>query len=115
VLRIDGIADAALHFDAEDEGVQEVAPAHPPCLRQRQERGGDRPGRMDDGFQMRVVEIEDVRGNAVDERGVQEVELVAAAEDCGLARSRERAHRRQRAVDRRMDGAADGAPGPVEE
>jgi hypothetical protein len=63
---------------------------------------------------MRVVEIEHVRGDAVDERRMQEVELVAAAEHARLTRPDERLDRCKGVVDRRVDGAADGAAGPIE-
>ncbi len=70
---------------------------------------------MNDGFQMSVVVIEDVAGNAVDESRVHDVETLAAAEQGSLRRSRERRKRRYRDIDGLMMGSADGDADPVEQ
>src|SRR5262249_2891759 len=45
-----------------------------------------RPGGMDDRRELRVVVIEDVRADAVDQRRVQDVEAVLSPPDAGLRR-----------------------------
>ena len=60
VVRIDRVADPALGLDAEHQRVQEILARHRLHFRQREDGGGDRPGRMDDRLQMRVVVVEDV-------------------------------------------------------
>src|SRR3546814_6568686 len=67
VIRIDGIADAALHLDADDQRGQQLAARQRADLRQRQQRRGDRPGRVDAGLQVGVVVVEPVRGDAVED------------------------------------------------
>ena len=49
VVRVDGVADAAFHLDAEDQtrGVEEVLPGDRPVLGQRHQGGGHRPGTRD--------------------------------------------------------------------
>src|SRR5690606_1302248 len=54
VLRIDGIADPALDLDADEEGGDEVPAGDATRLRHGEERGSDRPRRMDDGLEVRV-------------------------------------------------------------
>ena len=58
-------------------------------FREREDRRGDRPGRMDDGLQVRVVEVEHVRADAVHQRGVQDVHPLAAAEHAAPVRAPE--------------------------
>src|SRR5262249_46004785 len=106
---VDRVADAALGFYAEDEGVQEVAAADRTMLGQSEDRRGDRAGRMDDGFQMRVVEVEDMAGNAVEQGGMEDVEPVRAPEHARLRGADEGAERGQRDVEGRMRRATDRA------
>ena len=84
VAGIDGVADAALDLDAEHERVQELRSRDRRVLRQREDRRRDRAGRVDHGLEMRVVEVERVRRDAVHQRRVQDVEPLAAAEHGGL-------------------------------
>ena len=90
---VDGVADAAFHLHAQHQGVQEVAPGDGPILRERQDRRSHRTGRMDDGPEVRVVVIEDVRGDAVHQGRVQNVHALLAAEDGGLRRAGKRRER----------------------
>ena len=113
VRGIDSVADPAFDLDAKDEGVQELSARHRQALRQRQERRGNGTCRMDDGLQMRVVEIEDVARNAVEERGIEDVDPFGAAQNAALRRPENGLHRSQRAVDRLVTAAADGAARPV--
>ena len=55
-----GIADPALDFGTQDEGVQHRRPGQPALFRQRQRRRRDRRRGMDDRAQMRVVVVEQV-------------------------------------------------------
>ena len=80
VVRVHDVADAAGDVDAEHQRVDHLAPAGAAPLGQRQHRRGDRPGGMDDRLQVGVVEVEGVRGDAVDERGARHVDLLGAAE-----------------------------------
>ena len=57
---IDGVADAALDLRAEDERVKEVAAGDRLQFRQRENRGRDEGRRMNDGLEVRVVEVQDV-------------------------------------------------------
>ncbi len=90
-------------------------PARADVLGQRQHRRGHRAGRMDDGLQVRVVEVEGVRADAVDQRGAGHVDLLAR----GRARwpaARAAASAPRPARPRRLVvGGADGAAEPVEE
>src|SRR5262249_48147132 len=81
----------------------------------REQGGGHRAGRVDDRLQVRVVEVEGVRGDAVDERGARHVDLLAAARDGGLRRGLQFGDGGQRGVGRFVLRRADGATEPVEE
>ena len=115
VRGIDGVADAAFDFDAEHQGVQEIAPADRAVLGQRQDGRGHRTGGMDDGPQVRVVEIEDVRADAVHQRGVQHVHAFVAAEHGGLRGPGEWRERGDRDVDGLVARSADRAADPVQQ
>jgi hypothetical protein len=81
VARVYRVADPALDFDADDERIHEGGSWNGLVLRQRHDRGRHGARRMDHGAQVRVVEVEGVRRHAVDQRGVEDVEPVAAAQD----------------------------------
>ncbi len=115
VIGIDRVADPAFGFDAEHQRVEKILARHRLHLRQRQDRRGDRAGRMDDGFQMGVVIVEDVARHAVDESGIHDVKALPAAEQRSLMRPRERRERRRRDVHRLVVRAADGDAHPVEQ
>ena len=90
-------------------------PLDPDVLGERERRRRDRPGRMDDRLEVRVVEVERVRRDAVQERGARHVDALAAAEDRRLRRRRELLHGGERRVERRMARRADRAAEPVHE
>ncbi len=64
----DGIADPARDFRAQDEGVQHRGAGQAALLREGECGWGNRGGGMDDGPQVRVVVVEKVSGDCVDER-----------------------------------------------
>ena len=74
-----------------------------------------RAGRMNDGLQMRVVEVEGVRGDAVDQRSAGHVDFFAATGQGGLFGRLQHRDRSQRGVGSFMMGGADGAAKPVHE
>jgi len=80
VRRVDGVADPALDFDADHERVEEFGAGDGTVLRQGEDRRGNRTGRMDDGLEVRVVEVEHVRADAVHQRRVQNVHPFATSE-----------------------------------
>ena len=112
---IDGVADAAFHFHADDEGVQQLGAAQGLIFRHGKNRRGDGAGGMDDGLQMGVVEVEHVARDAVEQGGVHHVEMLAAAQDRGLSGACEGGQRRDGAVQRLVTRATDGAAHPVQE
>ena len=57
---IDGHADTALGFDAEDECVHEIFAARVLSFAEGEDRRCDRPRRVNDGLEVRVVVIEHV-------------------------------------------------------
>ena len=111
----DCVADAALGVDPQDEGVQELRAAHRPIFSQREQRGGYRHRRMNDGAQVRVVEIEPVGKGPVDARRGQRIETLAAAEQRRLRLARKLAQRSKQALDRFVAAAADRTAEPVED
>jgi hypothetical protein len=115
VVGIHGIADAAAHVDAQHQRVDQGAAAGAGVLGQRQQRAGHRTGRMDDGLEVRVVEVEGVRADAVDQRRAGHVHALAPAEQGGLRRGLKRLHRRQRGAGSVVVRGADGAADPVDE
>ena len=86
MLGIDHVACAARDVDAEDQRVDELAAGRPDVLGQRERRRCDRSRRMDDRLEVRVVEVEGMRRDAVDERGARNVDALAAAEHRRLRR-----------------------------
>ncbi|MNN14600.1 hypothetical protein D3C81_1276740 [compost metagenome] len=115
VVRIHGVAHAAGHVDAQHHGIGHGAAAGAGVLGQRQHGGGHRAGRVDDGLQVRIVEIERMRGNAIHQRGAGHVHLVPAAQHRGLRRRLEFRHSGQRGHGGLMPGRAHGAAQPVHE
>jgi hypothetical protein len=71
VLRRDGVADAALHFDTKYERVQQLRARHPRVLSERDHSSPHGNRRMEYRAQMRVVEVEYVGAEGVEQRGIQ--------------------------------------------
>ena len=69
--------------------------------------GGGRTGRVDDGFQVRVVKVEGVRGDAVDQRGTGHVNLFFAAQHAGLCGGLQHRNGRQRGIGCLVTGRTD--------
>ena len=115
VAGINGVADAALHLDAERERMNERAAMHRTVFREREERGGHGPRGMNHRAQVRIVEVERVRGHAVEQRGMQDVDALAASENACLRWPEEGFERGERVFDSRMAGRADRAAHPVQD
>ena len=109
VRRIDRVADSRFDLEAQDERVHEVAARHRVRAGVREQRGADRHARMDVVLRQRVVVLVHVRADAVQERGVQRVEALRAAEHARVALARERGERCDRDVERGLDAAAERA------
>jgi hypothetical protein len=115
VLGIQRIAHAACNVDAEHQRVDHLAAARAAHLGEREHGGSDRSCRMDDRLQVRVVEVERVRGDAVHERSARHVDLVVAPQDARLSGGLEHPDRAERGFGRLVPGGADRAADPVEE
>ena len=85
MVRINRIADAARHFNADHHRIDQVTTGNVQVLAQREHGRRDRTGWMNDGFQMRVVEVEGMRTDAVQQGGVRNVDFFFTAEDRRLA------------------------------
>jgi hypothetical protein len=90
-------------------------PVAPRPLGQRQQGGGHRTGRVDDGLEVRVVEVEGVRRDAVDQRRAGHVQALGTAEHGGLRRWLRASHGRKRGVGCLVPRGAHGAARPVDE
>src|SRR5207245_589446 len=64
--------------------VDELASARTDVLGQSERRRCHRSGRMDDGLQMRVVEVEGVRRDSIEQRRAGHVDALAATEHARL-------------------------------
>ena len=115
MARRDGVADAALDFGAQDEGVQHRRPGQPTLFRKRQCGRGDRRRGMDDRRQVRVIVVEQVGADRVDECGSEQIEPLRAAEHgdpFGAGQRRENPHGH---FDRRRSGDPKGTADEIEE
>ena len=112
---IDRVADAALDFNADDEGVQQFGAAHGLIFGERQHGRCDGACGMDDGLEVGVVKVEHMAGNAVQQGGVHHVEMLATTQDGRLGGTSEGSQRGDGAVQRFMLRAADCATHPVQE
>ena len=100
MARRDRVADAAFHFRAEDEGMQQRCAAEAMLLCERQRRWCDRRRRMDHRIQMRVVVVNQVRGDRVHERRPHRIQPLRPANHGQLRGTAELPHDR--------DGSGDG-------
>src|SRR3546814_2792645 len=64
VIGVDHIAGAARHINADDQSIDKLTAAGTGKLSQGKQRGAHRPGGMNDGLQVRIVEIEGMRGRS---------------------------------------------------
>ena len=80
VVKVDAERDLALGFEAGDIGRDEVAAAGAGLSREREQRRQDRRRRMAAQGVVAVVEVERVRGGAVDQRRIERVGAVGGAE-----------------------------------
>ena len=118
VRRPDGEAGFAFCFDARDEGEDEALAVYVAEVFGVGEQGArDGAGGVDDGFEVRVVVVVDVAGDAVDEGGVLGVcfKLAMVAEEGGCRLAEEGLEGLVSDLGRRVIAAADGAAGPVVE
>jgi len=84
-------------------------------LGEGEEGGGNGAGGVDDGFEVGVVEIEDMGGDAVDHGRVEGVELFAAAEEGGFGGRDEGGEGGDGVGHGWFAGATEGTAGPVDE
>ena len=84
-------------------------------LGERERGRSDRPRRMDDRLQVRVVEVERVRRDAVDQCRARNVDALGTAKHGRLRGGLQRPHRSQSRVRRFMLRRADRAADPVEQ
>ena len=113
VLRVHGVADAAGHVDAQHQRVYAFAPAGADVLSQRHDGRSHRAGRVNDGFQVGVVKVKGMRGDAVEQRSAAHIYFFAATEYAGLRRGLQHLCGGQGCVSRFMVGSAHGATKPV--
>jgi limonene-1,2-epoxide hydrolase len=90
VLRADGIGNTALHFHTHDERVEKIGAGKAAVFRKREQSRRHGSGWMDDRAPIGIVEVEDMRTDAVHQRGVEHVEAFLAPEDGCLLRTAER-------------------------
>ena len=115
MLRINGVADPAFHVDTRDQRIHEITARDRPMLAESQDRGDDRAGRMNDVSRMGIVVVQNMRADAVDQSGVQDIEPLLSSEDARLCGPRKRCERRHRNVDGFMMRTANRASNPVEQ
>ena len=106
MARRDRKPDAGLNLVAEDEGEQQIRPAHLPQFGQRQQRRRHRRGRMDHGAHMGVAEIMDVGAGGIEERRAQRIDALG----CGRRWSPACRRRIRRASAARSRPARCGSP-----
>jgi len=68
-----------------------------------------------DRARVRIVEVQNVRADAVNERSMQGIETFGPPENGSLRRACERTHGGKRALDGLVSCTADRTPQPVEE
>ena len=112
VLGKDRKREAALDFHTEDEGMKKVCAGDIAPLAEREESRIYRRAGMN-RLLVRVVEVQHVRADAVQECGVEDVEALATSEQGGLWRAREGLERGECASYRFVMRGADRAAQPV--
>ncbi len=102
VIGVDRVPDAARDIDPEHDRIDDLPSAGTRVLGERERRRGDRTGRVDDRAQMRIVEIERVRRDAVQHRRARDVDALGASQDRRLRGGRELPDRSERRLDGRV-------------
>jgi hypothetical protein len=93
-------ADAGLYLIAEDEGEQQIGPAHPPQFGERQQRRRHWCGWMDHGAQVGVAEVMDIGAGGVEEGRAQRIDAFGAPDHGRLLATGEFGERAQRDLNR---------------
>ena len=109
-----GITDATLNLNAENEGMQNGLPWQPALFAKGDGRWCNRCRRMDDRPQVCVVVIEQVSADGVEERGTKRIELLTTADQRDPVRPLRDVHKWDTAVRLPIDmafGAAPAEPG----
>src|SRR5262245_23182543 len=98
--RLHGPRDPAFRLETHHHSRNEVSPTNRFELGERQHRGDNGRGWMDGGQQVRVVEVEHMRADAVDRGSVEYIKALRATENTGLRWPREWRNRRKGDLDR---------------
>ena len=109
------VSHAGFGLEPEDEREQEVTACHGLGAGIREQRRGHRRGRVDVILGRGVVVIVYVRADAVEQRGVQRVQPLRAAQHVGNLRAGERGHGPERDFHRGLARAAYRAADVVEQ
>jgi hypothetical protein len=108
-------ADPAFGFHTEDERQDKVASADRPVFGERKDRRRHRRRGMDRGLGMRIVEVEDMRTDAVHQRGIEDVHAFGSSEQSCLTGTGEWSQCCDHIADRIVMAAADRASDPIEQ
>jgi hypothetical protein len=114
VVGVHAVAHATRHINAQHQSVDDLAARKMPVLGQCQQGRGHWPGGVDDGFQVGVVKVKGVRGNAVDQRRSPHVHPLAAPEQARLRGRVKGLHGGQCGLHAFMARCANRATDPVE-
>jgi len=87
VRGVHSVADAAGYLHAKNECVQKLSACDASRFGIRENRRRDRTAGVDDGAQVRVIEIEGVRGNPVHQRRKHDVDALASSKHRRITRS----------------------------
>ena len=115
VFRVHGVADAASHVDAQYQRVNALASASTDVLGQSHDGRSHRACRVNDGFEVGVVKVKGMRGDAVEKRGAAHVHFFTATQHAGLRRGLQHLCGGQGCVSGFMVGGTHGAAEPVGE
>ena len=111
MTRHHGVSEPALDLNAKRQRQQHIASAQAITLGERKRDGGNRGRWVDDGPQVRVVEVQKIGADGVDEGRIRRIHALWATEDLHVRRARHAARNRygrgHRRVTRHADRAAD--------
>ena len=114
VIGIDRVAHAACDVGAKHDRIDQLPAVRAAVLGQGERCGGNRSARMNDGLEMRVVEVEGVRADTVEQRRSTHVDALMSAENAHLRCGLEILERCKRRCDCAVARRADRASHPVE-